>query len=79
MPTYEYSCSSCNHNFDVFQKMSDEPTAECPKCGKKSKRVITSFCANFKGSGFYVNDSAAKSSSSECSGKSCGSCSGCSS
>ena len=69
MPTYDYECNSCGNRFEVFQKMSDEPVASCPECGKDSKRIITAGVGiSFQGTGFYVNDS-----SSGCSGK----CSGC--
>jgi len=34
MPTYEYVCDSCGHDFEVFQRMSDEPVSVCPECGK---------------------------------------------
>ena len=37
MPTYEYSCDSCGNDFEVFQKMSDEPVQVCPKCGHYRK------------------------------------------
>ena len=60
MPTYEYECTSCGHNFEVFQAMSDEPLKTCAKCGKKVRRLIFGGAGViFKGSGFYVTDKAA--------------------
>jgi len=57
MPTYEYECKSCGHNFEVFQNMSDAPLSECPQCGKELRRLINGGSGViFKGSGFYVND-----------------------
>lgn len=58
MPTYEYQCDACSHNFDEFQSMSDEPLKKCPKCGKKKlRRLFGSGAAIiFKGSGFYQTD-----------------------
>jgi putative FmdB family regulatory protein len=58
MPTYEYQCDACEHNFDEFQSMSDEPLKRCPKCGKaKLRRVFGAGAAIiFKGSGFYQTD-----------------------
>ena len=57
MPTYEYSCDSCGNDFEVFQKMSDEPVHVCPKCGQAVRRVLSAGIGiSFKGSGFYVND-----------------------
>jgi putative FmdB family regulatory protein len=58
MPTYEYQCDACNHNFDEFQSMKDEPLTKCPKCKKKKLRRLigagTGFI--FRGSGFYITD-----------------------
>ena len=58
MPTYEYQCDACEHNFDEFQAMSDKPLKKCPKCGKaKLRRVFgTGAAVLFKGSGFYQTD-----------------------
>jgi putative FmdB family regulatory protein len=57
MPTYEYECKSCGHNFEVFQAMSDEPLKTCVKCGKEVRRLIFGGAGViFKGSGFYVTD-----------------------
>lgn len=57
MPTYEYECSHCGYDFEMFQKMSDKPLAKCPKCDKKVKRLISSGSGIiFKGSGFYATD-----------------------
>ena len=57
MPSYDYECVSCNHTFEVFQSMFDDPIDVCPKCGKKVRRLITGGSGIiFKGSGFYVTD-----------------------
>lgn len=58
MPTYEYQCDACDHNFDELQSMKDEPLKKCPKCGKlKLRRIFgTGAAILFKGSGFYETD-----------------------
>ena len=58
MPTYEYQCDACEHNFDEFQSMSEEALKKCPKCGKKKLRRVFGGGAAilFKGSGFYQTD-----------------------
>lgn len=57
MPTYDYRCLSCNHNFELFQSMTEEPISTCPKCGGKVKRLIGAGAGPiFKGSGFYQTD-----------------------
>ena len=57
MPTYDYKCTECNHTFEVFQRMSDEPLKSCPKCKGAVKRLIGAGAGPiFKGSGFYQTD-----------------------
>jgi putative FmdB family regulatory protein len=57
MPTYGYECTHCGHSFEAFQKINDSPLENCPKCGKKVKRLIGGGSGIiFKGSGFYATD-----------------------
>lgn len=66
MPTYEYRCPSCGENFEKFQRMSDEPGAECPACGKPAERRLSAGAGLlFKGSGFYITDYRSDSYKSE--------------
>jgi putative FmdB family regulatory protein len=56
MPTYEYRCPE-GHQFELFQKMSDEPTAACPTCGAAGERILSGGAGFlFKGDGFYITD-----------------------
>ena len=58
MPTYDYQCTACGHEFELFQQMSDSIKKKCPACGKlKLKRLIgTGAGIIFKGGGFYETD-----------------------
>ena len=56
MPTYEYVCGTCNHDFEVFQSIKDDPVKICPACGGKVTRKISAAGLLFKGSGFYITD-----------------------
>lgn len=58
MPTYDYRCNACEHQFEEFQSMSAKPLKKCPECGKlKLERLIgTGAGVIFKGSGFYETD-----------------------
>ncbi len=56
LPIYEYECSACGIRFDRRQKFDEEPTAICPECASKARRVIHSVPVLFKGSGFYCTD-----------------------
>jgi putative FmdB family regulatory protein len=56
MPTYEYRCPK-GHDFELFQRMSDPPVAECPECGAQAERLLSAGGGLlFKGSGFYITD-----------------------
>ena len=58
MPTYEYECRTCQHRFEKFQSMSEDPVRVCPACGGSVRRVIGGGMGIiFKGPGFYVTDS----------------------
>ena len=58
MPTYDYKCFACEHQFELFQSITADPIKKCPKCGKlKVKRLLgTGAGLIFKGSGFYITD-----------------------
>lgn len=57
MPIYAYKCSSCQHELDVLQKISDAPLAICPRCGAASfAKQLTAAGFQLKGSGWYVTD-----------------------
>ena len=64
MPIYEYECEKCGHRFEKIQKFSDPMLKKCPECGGKIEQMISAPAIQFKGSGWYVNDYAKKSSSS---------------
>ncbi len=57
MPTYGYQCTQCAFEFQVFQKMSDDPVRICPECQGAVKRLLYPVGIVFKGSGWYVTDS----------------------
>jgi putative FmdB family regulatory protein len=56
LPTYEYRCLACEHQFERFQRMSDEPVKECEVCGASVKRLLFPVAIHFKGKGFYSTD-----------------------
>lgn len=65
MPTYQYQCTKCGHEFEKFQSISDKPLPTCPKnlCAMKKwgkgsvKRLISAGAGLiFKGTGFYITD-----------------------
>ena len=65
MPLYEYQCEDCGVRFERRQHMSDEPVTVCPECGGTVHRLVQPVGIIFKGSGFYVTDNRAKSSTSK--------------
>lgn len=58
MPTYDYSCDACKHEFEVFESITAEPQKKCPKCKKNKLRRLFGAGGGliFKGSGFYQTD-----------------------
>ncbi len=57
MPTYQYACTACSHEFEAFQSFSDATLTECPDCTGRLRKVYGSVGVVFKGSGFYRTDS----------------------
>lgn len=58
MPTYDYVCDACDHQFELFQSITAGTKRKCPECGRlKLRRLIGPGAAIvFKGSGFYKTD-----------------------
>ena len=58
MPTYDYICKKCGHEFEEFHSISDDPVRVCPECGQISveRKISGGSGLIFKGSGFYITD-----------------------
>ena len=65
MPTYEYICKKCGHEFEASHSMAVEALKICPRelCPRKkwgrgpvTKKVSAGAGLLFKGSGFYITD-----------------------
>lgn len=59
MPTYDYQCQTCGHEFEARQSMKDPHLTDCPVAGctgpvKRKIGLGSGFI--FKGSGFYITD-----------------------
>src|SRR4051794_20493431 len=55
MPIYEYRCEN-GHQFEVLQKMTDDPVSVCSSCEAPVQRVFHPVAVHFKGKGFYNTD-----------------------
>jgi putative FmdB family regulatory protein len=55
MPIYEYRCKK-GHEFEVMQRIGDDPAEKCEVCGATVQRVFHPIAVHFKGSGFYNTD-----------------------
>jgi len=56
MPVYEYRCAECGHQFDHYQKATEQPLRRCPTCRGRVRKVFRPVGIIFKGSGFYTTD-----------------------
>ncbi|MBC8022595.1 MAG: zinc ribbon domain-containing protein [Burkholderiales bacterium] len=57
MPIYEYRCSSCGHQQEFLQKVSDAQLTTCTQCGKPSfTKMLSAAGFQLKGSGWYATD-----------------------
>jgi len=65
VPLYEYACLKCGRHTDKIEPVAGPHLKKCPHCGGKVESVITAPAIKFKGSGWYINDYAAKSNSGE--------------
>ena len=63
MPIYEYECTKCGNQSEVWQKFSDMDQNKCELCGGRIKKLISHSSFHLKGTGWYVTDYASKSAS----------------
>ena len=60
MPIYEYACKKCDGEFEISQRITDEPLKRylCPHCGKRTAvtKLISRSSFHLKGSGWYATD-----------------------
>ena len=58
MPTYNYICDACKHEFEVMESIKADSQTTCPSCRQETlRRKISGGAAIlFKGSGFYLTD-----------------------
>lgn len=57
MPTYGYTCTACEHRFEIVQSFSEDSLTECPECQGRLRKLFNAVGVVFKGSGFYRTDS----------------------
>lgn len=79
MPTYEYACGACSHEFEAQQRITEDPLTDCPKCSEPQlKRLIGTGNFILKGAGWYSDlysgSGSAKKDSAEPSAGMCGTC-----
>lgn len=58
MPTYDYVCDACGHEFEVFESIKADPQTVCPQCqeARLRRKIGAGAAILFKGSGFYQTD-----------------------
>lgn len=53
MPIYVYGCNECGAVEEHLQRISDPPLTECPHCGGRLEKQVTSAAFQLKGGGWY--------------------------
>src|SRR6516225_7514421 len=58
MPTYDYICDACGHEFESFESITAQPRTDCPECQAPQlrRKIGPGAAILFKGSGFYQTD-----------------------
>ena len=58
MPTYDYICDACGHEFEAFESIKADPQTDCPQCheARLRRKIGAGAAILFKGSGFYQTD-----------------------
>ena len=70
MPTYEYQCEKCGHEFEREQRITEDPIKTCPKCkAPKAKRLISATSFVLKGGGWYSDLYASRGAKKEAKGE----------
>ena len=73
MPIYEYACPKCDSEFEVEQRITEDPLKTCPKCrSRRIKRLISQTSFALKGGGWYADGYARNAASKESDGTSGG-------
>lgn len=65
MPIYEYECTVCKKQYEIVQKITDNPIATCPECHGSLRKMISNTSFVLKGSGWYVTDYARNNTKQE--------------
>jgi putative FmdB family regulatory protein len=56
MPTYEYLCEKCEHEFEREQRITEPPVKSCPVCrSRKVKKLISQTSFVLKGGGWHAD------------------------
>ena len=69
MPIYEYRCTGCSKEFEVMQRITEEPLKECEECSGVLEKLISQSAFVLKGTGWYKTDFADKPKPSAAEGK----------
>lgn len=77
MPTYDFQCKDCKHQFEALANLN-QTDIKCLQCGStQTNKLLSAPAIILKGEGFYKTDSNKKSTSSACQSSNCSSCSSC--
>jgi len=73
MPIYEYRCDKCEREFEIEQRITEDPLRSCPSCrSRKVRRLISQTSFVLKGGGWYSDLYSSGKSKSEVTSKDAG-------
>jgi putative FmdB family regulatory protein len=73
LPLYEYECEKCQRVTEKIEKVNGPHLKKCPHCGGKVRQKVSRSAIQFKGSGWYITDYAAKKATADTTGGNSGS------
>ncbi len=59
MPTYDYVCTKCGHEMEVFHPVHGHGPSACPQCGGQMRKAFAPPAVVFKGTGWARKERAA--------------------
>ncbi len=64
MPIYEYKCTKCGKEYELFQRITEPAAKSCKFCKGRVNKLMSQTTFHLKGGGWYVTDYGGKTAPS---------------